>query len=80
MKLFFSVIMLGMLSLTACDKNCQSNSTQCKDVPPTDEACQAYFESWFYDSSTKECQKRSYSGCSARGFQTQEECEKCKCK
>lgn len=82
MKLFLSMLILGMISLTACNKNCDSNNANCKDVPttPADEACQAYFETWFYDSSTKECKKHAYSGCSARGFETQEECEKCKCK
>ncbi|MEN8249563.1 MAG: BPTI/Kunitz domain-containing protein [Bacteroidota bacterium] len=50
----------------------------CYDTPPTDEMCTAYFERWFYNESTNSCEKIGYSGCSQYGFETQEECEKCR--
>lgn len=67
--------------LTSCSKDCNTaESPVCKTAPPVDEACQAYFESWFYNDQAKVCEKIGYSGCSATGFITREECEICLCK
>ena len=52
---------------------------KCYDTPPTNELCQAYFQSWFYDQKTGSCYKKGYSGCSVYGFATKEECEECDC-
>jgi hypothetical protein len=43
------------------------------------EACQAYFQTWFYNKNTNSCEQIGYSGCSSKGFPTKEECEACKC-
>jgi len=58
--------------------NCNT-TTVCSETPPTDEICAAYFTMWFYDKTTSSCKKIGYSGCSKKGFETQEECESCKC-
>ncbi len=62
-----------------CKKNCEVTNPVCKETPPTNELCQAAFNRWFYDATTNACQQIAYSGCSARGFATQAECEACKC-
>jgi hypothetical protein len=68
------------LCFAACEKDCSnSEQTKCMETPPTNEACLAYFQSWFYNSSTNSCEQIGYSGCSPKGFQTKEECESCKC-
>ena len=77
-KIFLFVLIV--LSFASCDKDC-SNSEQakCLETPPTDEACLAYFQTWFYNKNTNSCEQKSYSGCSPKGFPTKEECEACKC-
>lgn len=77
-------VILGT-SFLACktegiEKDCiEVDLLKCSEVPP-DKACRAYFETWFYDKTTSMCNKIGYSGCSAKGFATKEECESCKCK
>ncbi|NNE28459.1 MAG: hypothetical protein HKN16_02405 [Saprospiraceae bacterium] len=64
----------------ACDKDCDVNPDPvCLETPPTNEACLAFFTSWFYDQDNDECYEEGYSGCSQRGFATLEECQNCLC-
>jgi hypothetical protein len=75
--LFYAAI---ALSLASCDKDCNnSEQAKCLETPPTDEACLAYFQTWFYNKNTNSCEQIGYSGCSPKGFPTKEECEACKC-
>ena len=80
---FKSIIPLAFLLLAAselgCKKNCETTNPVCKETAPTNELCQAAFNRWFYDATTNACQQIAYSGCSAKGFATQAECEACKC-
>ena len=69
---FFSIIF-------SCKEKCPTDS-KCLEKPETGATCQAYFESWIYDSDKNECELQGYSGCSAVGFETKEECDKCDCK
>lgn len=76
--LFYTgVLLIG--SITSCNKNCPQNE-KCKDRIPEGVTCQAYFETWLYNSSARRCELKGYSGCSPVGFSTKEECEKCKCR
>lgn len=77
------VAVLLTFSFIACKKdigNCEPVNPVCSDTVPTGQLCQAVFTRWFYDKTTKSCKQVTYSGCSAKGFTTQEECEACKCK
>ena len=65
--------------ITSCTKNCKSQIATCDEVPPTNELCEAYFKRWFYYKNSKDCIQIDYSGCSEKGFETKEECDKCKC-
>jgi len=66
---------LLLASFTACNKRvCQDPNSPCADTPPTGEACQAYFETWFYNSSNNTCELKGYSGCGPKGFATETEC------
>lgn len=66
----------------ACNKHHDdvSRDAKCGDRAPDGSLCQAVFQSWLYNSDSKSCELKSYSGCSILGFTTKEECEKCKCK
>lgn len=66
------------ISLIACTKPCDQ-AAACSDVVGSNGACQAYFERWFYNDATGECELQGHSGCSPLGFETQSECEKCDC-
>lgn len=82
MKKVLIFISFFLFALTACNDNCVSSEiAACNDSVPNDQVttCQAYFVSWFFDSSTSTCSEIGYSGCSEIGFQTKEECEACKC-
>ena len=75
--LFYATI---ALSLASCDKDCNnSEQAKCLETPPIDEACLAYFQTWFYNKSSNSCEQIGYSGCSPKGFPTKAECEACKC-
>ena len=63
----------------ACSDNCDPVLNTCTDIPPTNEACLAYFERWFYNSETNECEQMGYSGCSEWGFESEEACQECQC-
>ncbi len=81
MKVFLiiSLILLSIIS-PACSKDCApSNSPVCSETAPTNEACLAVFQRWFYNAATQQCEQISYSGCSQKGFATQTECESCIC-
>lgn len=76
----FSFLIAFSFCLAACDKDCNnSEQAKCLETPPTNEACQAYFQTWFYNKNTNSCEQIGYSGCSPKGFASKEECEACKC-
>lgn len=82
MKYFFlfTVLSVAVLSGSCKKKDCDLKITQCSETPPTNEACQAAFNRWFFNEDANACELIGYSGCSQKGFATQEECEACKCK
>ena len=70
------------LFFVACDEeecHIENAPAACSDVVPTDEACLAYFERWFYDKANNTCEKIGYSGCNQVGFATEAECLSCVC-
>jgi len=74
------IFLLLVASFSSCSKDCNnSKATKCLEKPTTDEACQAYFQTWFYNKSKNECEQIGYSGCSPKGFPTKIECEACLC-
>lgn len=75
------IIALAIVAFS-CDKTCKTASTdaRCKETVPTNEMCQAYFQRWFFNAATNECELKAYSGCSEKGFATRGECETCGCK
>lgn len=77
MKYFF--ILWGFGLLLSCSKDCAADDATCSEQPQTGVVCQAYFENWFFDESTKSCSYIGYSGCESLGFETQEACEECTC-
>jgi hypothetical protein len=77
-KRFLQIAVLVFL-FSGCSKDCEPILDACKESPPVDEACQAYFTRWFFDASKNTCRQISYSGCSQTGFATKKECEGCKC-
>ncbi len=88
MKIMYSLLIAAFgLNFAACTRTCEEltpcDQTQknmaCQDVVPTNEMCAAYFTRWFYNSESNNCQQIGYSGCSEKGFATQQECEACKC-
>jgi hypothetical protein len=75
LPIFFLVLFFG-----ACVKEQKENKPEkCFETVPKDEACMAYFNRWFYNPQTNQCQEIGYSGCSSKGFSSQKECEQCKC-
>lgn len=80
MKKSWIFLIFFLFTFTSCkDSDCESNDPRCSENAPTDEACLAFFERWFYDCSTTTCEKVGYSGCEEYGFATKEECEICAC-
>ena len=77
--LYFAILIAGFTY--SCDKCPDDRPATCEfqfdDLPQT--TCQAYWESWFYNESSNNCEFKGYSGCEAAGFETKEECEACKC-
>lgn len=69
---------MGLILNSCC--YCPSPQGTCAEQEPIGEACAAYFERWFYDEETNKCIKISYSGCTPKGFETQQACEACKCR
>ncbi len=80
MKKSIFVVLLTVIGIVACRKECGPKSEVCRETPPTDELCAAYFATWFYNAEKNSCEQIGYSGCSAKGFVTLEECETCKCR
>lgn len=79
MKKIIIYALLFCVIFTACKKDCDSTDNPiCLEMVPN-EACQAAFIRWFYNSETDTCQEIGYSGCSQKGFETQEACNACKC-
>lgn len=78
MKIPFNLFLFAILFL-ACSDNCEPVLDACTHTPPTNEVCQAYFERWFYNGVTNECEQTGYSGCSQYGFESLEACEECLC-
>ena len=76
----FLVLFVFFIFIQSCSKNCNSSNSTCSEMPPTDELCTAFFKRWFYNKSKNACEEISYSGCSAKGFETKVACDSCKCK
>ncbi len=77
MKKLLAALLVASTTLVACKKDCDVRNPACKDVPPANELCAAYFSRWFYNAQTNQCELISYSGCSKRGFDTRNDCEGC---
>lgn len=77
--LILAIVLFLTAGLTSCSKDCEQKRVTCKETPPTNELCQAAFIMWFYNKKKNKCEQIGYSGCSQKGFTTQQECEKCKC-
>lgn len=73
------LLLLVGVWITACNKNCDNKPASCSERPPNNEACAAYFERWFYNAGTNQCELLAYSGCGAYGFATEAECQACLC-
>jgi hypothetical protein len=56
------------------------NNEKCLHVAPSKQPCTNYLERWFYDVSTKTCEKIRFSACEVKGFASQIECDSCKCR
>lgn len=69
MKKIFLLVVIALI-LDSCDKDC-SNSEQakCLETPPTDEACQSYFQTWFYNKNTNSCEQKITAVVHQRDFQ-----------
>jgi hypothetical protein len=78
-KLFGFLFLTAILFIGACQKNCDNALATCSERPPNNEACAAYFERWFYNAGTNQCELIGYSGCGAYGFATEAECQACLC-
>ncbi|MDH5476043.1 MAG: BPTI/Kunitz-type proteinase inhibitor domain-containing protein [Cyclobacteriaceae bacterium] len=78
--LILTILLIVIFELTNCSKDCESTISTCKETPPTDELCQAYFNRWFFKEDKNKCEQIGYSGCSQKGFDTLAECEECECK
>jgi hypothetical protein len=76
----FYISTFSIVLLISCSKDCApSNSSICAETAPTNEMCLAYFQRWFYNPESNQCEQISYSGCSQRGFATENECNECIC-
>jgi len=78
-KLSLYLLLTAALFSNACQKNCDNKPTTCSERPPTNEACLAYFQRWFYNAGNNTCELISYSGCGQYGSATQADCEACLC-
>ncbi|RYD97390.1 MAG: hypothetical protein EOP54_11040 [Sphingobacteriales bacterium] len=79
--LFLAATVLAII-FGACSKlsDCQAVDAKCLQQSPLNEACQQFFERWFYDAGSGQCELVAYSGCSDFGFKTAAECNACACK
>lgn len=79
-KRALTALLFGLtLCLTNCEKCRETQNPACNETAPTDGICQAYFTTWFYNKDKKKCEQIGYSGCSASGFATEQECQECQC-
>ncbi|MEX1190643.1 MAG: BPTI/Kunitz domain-containing protein [Brumimicrobium sp.] len=78
-KILIPTILLGLTIIVGCSKDCEPSIPECSEKPVDAGVCMAYFESWVFDKEKNACEKISYSGCSAIGFETKEACEECEC-
>ena len=74
-----TILIVLTLGLSNCSKDCEPTIATCNDKVPNED-CLAQFNRWFLDKTKNKCEQISYSGCSQKGFATQQECEECKCK
>jgi len=81
MKKLLIFLSFFLFIFVSCNKDNDSvnDDPTCNETVPTDELCQAFFERWFYNSSTTTCEKIGYSGCGEYGFANKEDCESCEC-
>ncbi len=80
MKKVLIFLSFFLFTLISCkDNECESNDPICSEIAPTNEVCAAFFERWFFDSSSSTCEKIGYSGCEEYGFATEAECLSCQC-
>lgn len=77
-SIFVLLLSFGFLN-AACKKACDNKPAPCSERPPNNEACAAYFERWFYNAGTNQCELLAYSGCGAYGFATEADCQACLC-
>lgn len=77
--LFLVILFLLAVGLSNCSTDCEPKFAACSETPPTNEACQAAFNRWFFIADENRCEQIAYSGCSQKGFASQQECEACKC-
>jgi hypothetical protein len=78
--LFTTMLFLILVGASQCSTSCTPTIAACNDVVPSNELCAAYFSRWFYNKNKGVCELKNYSGCSQKGFATQQECNLCKCK
>lgn len=79
-SLHLALLAFALTAAMGCTEDCTNDTVAtCQETPPTDEACQAYFQRWFYDAESNACDSIGYSGCSQYGFATEAECEACQC-
>lgn len=77
-----SIVLFALATITilsGCKRECAVTNSKCEERPPTNEACLAHFERWFYNEASNSCELISYSGCSQKGFETKAECDACVC-
>ena len=75
MSKLLALLTISLIGFSACNKKvCQDPTGPCADTPPTNEACAAHFQRWFYNNNNNTCELISYSGCSQKGFETEAEC------
>ena len=82
MKVTITILIMLLtltIGLTNCSKGCESKVATCNESPPDDEECLAFFDRWFYNSDKNKCEEIGYSGCSQKGFETEEKCKECEC-
>jgi hypothetical protein len=72
------IFLIAVAGLLGCSRDCEPNLATCDEVPLKGE-CAAYFERWFYKKQKLRCELVGHSGCSPKGFDTEEECKECKC-
>lgn len=78
MRKVLIIAVLG-IALSSCKKKCDAPTGKCAESNITNEACLAQFQSWFYNEQSHKCELLSYSGCSPKGFETEQDCGQCLC-